>query len=204
MHLLVGLGNPGETYRNTRHNLGWDALTSLLKEHGCSVSTRRFKGEFGDGRMGQHRIFWLMPHTYMNLSGEAVGPAARFYKIEPGRVVVLHDDMDLALGRVRIKLGGGNAGHNGLKSIQGWLGTPDFVRIRLGIGRPPGSMDPARFVLQPFTADERREVETMLAGLSKAMPTVLEGNLPEAMNRFTVATQPPREVKPLPQSNGTP
>lgn len=189
MHLLVGLGNPGEQYRHTRHNLGWDALASLLRQHHCSVATRRFKGEFGDGRIGEHRILWLMPLTYMNLSGEAVGPAARFYKIEPERVVVLHDDMDLPLGRVRIKIGGGNAGHNGLKSIQNWLGTADFVRIRLGIGRPPGAMDPARFVLQPFTADETKVVEATLAGVEKAMPLVLEGDLPGAMNRFTVATQ---------------
>ncbi|MBF0369276.1 MAG: aminoacyl-tRNA hydrolase [Magnetococcales bacterium] len=184
MNLLVGLGNPGERYRGTRHNLGWDVLQEVTRAYGLSAGSNRFQGLFGSGRVGDHRVYWLFPETYMNLAGQAVGEAARYFKIEPDQVVVFHDDLDLACGVVRMKVGGGNGGHNGLKSIQQHLGTPAFVRIRLGIGRPPPVMDPAQFVLSHWTQEEQTLLTPPLTDLPKAMPHVLAGNLPGAMNQL--------------------
>ncbi|MBF0178061.1 MAG: aminoacyl-tRNA hydrolase [Magnetococcales bacterium] len=184
MHLLVGLGNPGERYRATRHNLGWDAVLRLVEHFALSRDGSRFRGRWGGGQVGDARLFWLLPETFMNLSGEVVGEAVRFYKILPEEVVVFHDDMDLPLGKVRMKVGGGNAGHNGLKSIQQHLGTPAFVRVRLGVGRPAAGMDPVRFVLESFTRDEREVVDTLLAALPASLSHILQGDLPGAMNRL--------------------
>ncbi|MBF0447775.1 MAG: aminoacyl-tRNA hydrolase [Magnetococcales bacterium] len=184
MHLLVGLGNPGERYRGTRHNLGWEAMALLARVFGFSSGVFRFKGQFGDGRIGAKKVLWLCPDTYMNLSGESVGAAVQFFKLEPEQVIVFHDDLDLIPGRVRIKIGGGNGGHNGLKSIQQLIGSADFIRVRLGIGRPPGHMDTAKFVLAPFNQDERDLILPRLEGLPNALPALLEGDLPGAMNRL--------------------
>ncbi|WP_085442354.1 aminoacyl-tRNA hydrolase [Magnetofaba australis] len=192
--LLVGLGNPGAQYANTRHNLGWDAVQAMARDHHLSGPSQRFKGLFGDGSISGERVYWLLPETYMNLSGESVGEAARFYKIEPEQVIVFHDDMDLPLGKVKMKVGGGNGGHNGLKSIQQHLGTADFTRIRLGIGRPPERWDPKRFVLAPFTSDERKISEPLLEALSfDALPPLLAGDLPGAMNRLSLKLNPKPE-----------
>ncbi|MBF0424233.1 MAG: aminoacyl-tRNA hydrolase [Magnetococcales bacterium] len=184
MRLLVGLGNPGERYRATRHNLGWDAVLHLARCFDLRSDGNRFRGLFGGGQVAGERLFWLLPETYMNLSGEAVGEAARFYKLLPEEVVVFHDDMDLPLGKVRMKVGGGNAGHNGLRSVQQILGTPSFVRIRLGVGRPAAGMDPVRFVLEAFTTEERKVVDGLLDALPGALPAILRGDLPGAMNRL--------------------
>ncbi|MBF0135954.1 MAG: aminoacyl-tRNA hydrolase [Magnetococcus sp. DMHC-1] len=185
MRLLVGLGNPGDRYRATRHNLGWDAVLHCVRHFGWSQDGSRFRGRWGGGQVDAERLFWLLPETFMNLSGESVGEAVRFYKLPPEVVIVFHDDMDLPLGKVRMKAGGGNAGHNGLKSIQQHLGTPAFVRIRLGVGRPAAGMDPVRFVLEPFTQNERDMVDALLATLPTALPFILQGDLPGAMNRLT-------------------
>ncbi|MEO5377571.1 MAG: aminoacyl-tRNA hydrolase [Magnetococcus sp. DMHC-6] len=183
--LLVGLGNPGERYRHTRHNLGWDALWEILRTVGIGGETKRFQGFFMEGRLESHRLLALFPLTYMNLSGESVAAAVHYYKLSPGQVIVFHDDLDLALGRVRMKVGGGNAGHNGLKSIQQQLGSADFVRVRLGIGRPPASMDAARFVLAPFVSSERDIVVPILEELPRILPLILQGELVKAMNHLS-------------------
>lgn len=180
--LLVGLGNPGEKYRNTRHNLGWDALHHIVNAYHLHAAGRRFEGRFGDGRVETCRVWWLFPETYMNLAGRSVGAAARFYKLDPTQVVVFHDDLDLGPGRVRMKCGGGHGGHNGLKSIQQALGSANFVRVRLGIGRPPQGVDPAHFVLAPFNTTEQNQVAEPLERLPKALPRILRGDLPGAMN----------------------
>lgn len=184
MHLLVGLGNPGENYRHTRHNLGWDALERLAVRYRFPPGGRRFQGRFGEGRVAGQRVLWQLPETYMNLSGQAVGEVVRYYKLDPLQVVVFHDDLDLALGRVRIKRGGGNAGHNGLRSIQQHLGTANFVRVRLGIGRPEAGQEVSQFVLTRFTPEERRLVEPLLEGLPEVVPLLLEDDLVAAMNRL--------------------
>ncbi len=182
--LLVGLGNPGEKYRDTRHNLGWDALQRIVDAHHLRSTGRRFEGRFGDGRIETVRVWWLLPETYMNLAGQSVGAAVRFFKWTPGQVIVFHDDLDLEPGRVRIKQGGGHGGHNGLKSIQQALGSADFVRVRLGIGRPPPGMDPAHYVLAPFNTAERTLLSPILDRLPRAVWPLLNGDLAGAMNGF--------------------
>lgn len=186
--LLVGLGNPGDRYHRTRHNLGWQALERIVDACALHAAGYRFEGRFGDGRVttgrGGHRVWWLMPETYMNLSGRSVGAAARFFKLQPEQIVVLHDDLDLEVGRIKIKRGGGNGGHNGLNSIQQVLGSANFTRVRLGIGRPPDGFPPARFVLAPFSALEQARVALTLERLPQAVPGILEGAFSVAMNHL--------------------
>ena len=211
MKLLVGLGNPGPRYANTRHNLGYDALERLVRDYGLasggvafSVAAElagpgggrsRFKGLTGDGRVGGERVFWLFPDTYMNLSGESVGAVSRFRKLEPEDVIVFHDDLDLPLGKIKMKRGGGNAGHNGLKSIQQHLGTPNFVRIRLGIGRPATREPTEKFVLNPFTQPEREAVEPGLEALSRVFQKVLKDDFAGALNDMARLLNPPPPKK---------
>jgi PTH1 family peptidyl-tRNA hydrolase len=182
MALLVGLGNPGEKYQDTRHNLGWMAVERVAQDLSLAASGRRFEGRFGEGRYQGVRLWWLLPETYMNLSGNAVAAAVRFYKLTPAQVIVFHDDLDLEAGRIRIKQGGGHGGHNGLRSIQQMLGSPDFVRVRLGIGRPATGVDPAHFVLSPFSTAERTALTSVLERLPLAVSFIFKGDLPGAMN----------------------
>lgn len=184
MKLLVGLGNPGEKYRQTRHNLGWLALDHCIRAFGLQSVGDRFQGRFGDGRIGSNRVYFLYPETYMNRAGSSVASAARFFKLQPDQIVVFHDDLDLDVGRIRMKCGGGNGGHNGLKSIQELVGSAAFVRIRLGIGRPPPRMDVANFVLAPFSSEEHTLIDPLLDRLSQVLPSILDGDLPDAMNRL--------------------
>ncbi|MBF0438679.1 MAG: aminoacyl-tRNA hydrolase [Magnetococcales bacterium] len=185
MKLLVGLGNPGEQYARTRHNLGRDLLAEVVQRFGLPKGSKRFQGLFGDGRIDGERVFWLVPETYMNLSGESVGAAVRFFRLDPGQVIVFHDDVDLACGKVRMKSGGGNGGHNGLKSIQQILGSPDFIRVRLGVGRPPPGVDTARYVLSGFTPEEQVERDRLLLTIPLVVPLLLGDDLNGAMNRLT-------------------
>ena len=196
IHLLVGLGNPGAKYRDTRHNLGWQTVLRLVDAYQLHVVGRRFEGRFGDGKIENRRVYWLLPETYMNLAGQSVGAAVRFFKLTPGQVVVFHDDLDLEPGRVRIKRGGGHGGHNGLKSIQQMLGSADFVRVRLGIGRPPPAMDPAHFVLAPFNSTERSRLAAPLERMPLALRHILQEDLAGAMNRL----YNPPIVTPLPST----
>ncbi|MBF0463305.1 MAG: aminoacyl-tRNA hydrolase, partial [Magnetococcales bacterium] len=196
VRLLVGLGNPGEKYRDTRHNLGWEALLRIVDAYQLRATGRRFDGRFGDGPIATTRVWWLLPETYMNLAGQSVGAAVRFFKWTPGQVVVFHDDLDLEPGRVRIKCGGGHGGHNGLKSIQQSLGSADFVRVRLGIGRPPSGMDPAHFVLAPFNAAERTRIVPTLDRLPAALLRILAGDLAGAMNSLYNPPVTPGGVNP--------
>ncbi|MBF0614153.1 MAG: aminoacyl-tRNA hydrolase [Magnetococcales bacterium] len=184
MKLLVGLGNPGTPYQHSRHNLGQDLLEAVIRQFNLSAGGKRFHGQCGDGRIDGERIVWLIPETYMNLSGEAVGAAARYFRIPVEEIIVLHDDVDLACGKVRMKIGGGNGGHNGLKSIQQILGSPNFIRIRLGVGRPPAGMDTARFVLAGFTPEEQSYRLGLLEHLPQVMPMIVRNDLNGAMNRF--------------------
>ncbi|MEO5344801.1 MAG: aminoacyl-tRNA hydrolase [Magnetococcus sp. YQC-9] len=190
MKLLVGLGNPGATYARTRHNLGWDLLLEMVRHFNLPAGSKRFSGLFGDGRVEGERLFWLIPETYMNLSGEAVGAVVRFYRLAPEEVIVLHDDVDLACGKVRMKIGGGNGGHNGLKSIQQHLNSPDFMRIRLGVGRPPAGVDTANFVLAGFTPSEQPLRDHLLNHLPPILPLIVRGDLSGAMNRFNLSQLP--------------
>ena len=153
--LVVGLGNPGREYAGNRHNVGWLVVEELARRHGASWKGK-FSGQLAELRLDGHRIALLKPETFMNESGRSVGAAARFFKLEPDAILVVHDEMDLELGRLQARSGGGLAGHNGLRSIAAHLKTPDFLRLRVGVGRP-GRDDPrkgADYVLSNFTAEE--------------------------------------------------
>ncbi len=194
--MLVGLGNPGAQYVTSRHNVGFMATDTL-----CSASAGlnwrnvpRLQGEVAKGRIDVQEVVLLKPQTYMNLSGQSVGAAARFYRISTERIVVLHDDIDLDLGRLKMKYGGGDGGHKGIRSIAQHLGSPDFYRIRLGIGRPKHG-EVVDFVLQGFHPDERDEVDQQIDRASQAARVLMEKGLRAAMNRFNGSKEVSKEVK---------
>ena len=183
MRLLVGLGNPGPRYERTRHNVGFRIAEEAARKLGLALDQTRWNAVLGTGRVRGEQIAIVLPQTFMNLSGESVGHAARFWKIDPGKVVVAHDDLDLTLSRVQVKVGGGGGGHNGLKSLRQHLGA-DFVRVRFGVGRPPQGWDPADFVLAKFSPEEESALaELVPAAADAAVVALLEGAA-VAMNRY--------------------
>lgn len=163
--LVVGLRNPGPKYEGTRHNLGYEALSLALTRSDLSWgrAPSRLRAMSTQSKTGDDRVIYLAPTTFMNESGMAVRATADYYSIPPGQLLVIHDDIDLPFGRFRVQVGGGSGGHNGIRSIETALGTKDFTRLKLGVGRPPGSMDPADYVLRPFHKSEMPEVEIMLS-----------------------------------------
>jgi PTH1 family peptidyl-tRNA hydrolase len=187
--LLVGLGNPGETYARTRHNLGFmvaDLLAARLAPPGIRPifkAHKRSGAEVVTGRLAGHAVVLAKPRCYMNESGRQVGPLAKFYSVPPADIIVIHDELDLEFGRIRLKVGGGEGGHNGLRSVAAALGTKDFQRVRIGIGRPPGRKDPAAFVLESFTAAERTQVPTICEQAADAAELLVELGLEPAQNR---------------------
>jgi len=175
MRLIVGLGNPGGKYARNRHNIGFMALGAIARRHGVAAPRSRFKGELAEGTIAGQRRFLLWPQTFMNASGEAVLAAMSFYKIVPADIVVLHDELDLRPGKVRVKRGGGAAGHNGLRSIDALVGQ-DYWRIRLGIGHPGNKELVLPYVLRDFPQDEMRGwVEPMLDAVAESVPLLLDG-----------------------------
>lgn len=181
--LVVGLGNPGPQYAKTRHNLGFMVADLLAARMGASFKVHKRSGaEVTTGRLGGRPVVLAKPRTYMNESGRHVGPLAKFYSVAPADVIVIHDELDIDFGRVRLKLGGGEGGHNGVRSIANALGTRDFQRVRIGIGRPPGRRDPAAFVLEPFAATERAEVPTLCELAADATELLVQVGLEAAQN----------------------
>ena len=181
--LVAGLGNPGPRHERDRHNVGWMVVDELGRRHAASFRSK-FNGRIADVRIEDHRLALLEPETYMNDSGRSIAAAARFYKVEPADVLVVHDDVDLEFGRLQARAGGGLAGHNGLRSIAQVLGTPDFVRMRVGVGRP-GRGDPrdvADFVLSPFEVHEDRD--GIVGRAADAVEVVVAEGLEEAQRRF--------------------
>jgi peptidyl-tRNA hydrolase, PTH1 family len=182
--LVVGLGNPGENYARTRHNLGFMVADLLAARLGAKFKAHKRSGaEVVTGRLAGHPIVLAKPRCYMNESGRQVGPLAKFYSVQPADIIVLHDELDIDFGRIRLKIGGGEGGHNGLRSVASALGTKDFLRVRIGIGRPPGRKDPATFVLENFTAAERPEVPTICEQAADATELLIELGLEPAQNR---------------------
>jgi peptidyl-tRNA hydrolase, PTH1 family len=187
MLLIAGLGNPGPRYQATRHNLGFMLIDELARR--CSVPAsafrERFHGQLASARLGDEELLLLRPQTFMNESGRSVQAACTFYKIKPSELIVAHDELDLPLADVRLKKGGGDGGNRGVRSITAALG-PDYVRIRLGIGRPPPDFrgDPADFVLQAFASTEQASVEQMLTRGAEAVSLVTSLGLEKAMNRI--------------------
>jgi PTH1 family peptidyl-tRNA hydrolase len=179
MRLIVGLGNPGSRHARNRHNIGFMAAEAIARRHGFAAFRNRFKGELAEGVIAGERRLLLLPQTFMNLSGEAVLAAVSFYRIAPSEIVVIHDELDLRPGKVRVKLGGGNAGHNGLRSIDAMIG-PDFWRIRIGIGHPGVKELVHPYVLQNFSADEARAWVAPLVDAVAETIAVLLGGAPDA------------------------
>src|SRR6266851_1247572 len=175
MRLIVGLGNPGRSYARNRHNIGFMAAVTIARRHGFSPFRSRFKGELAEGVLAGQRRLLLCPQTFMNDSGESVLAAMSFYKILPGDIVVIHDEIDLRPGKVRVKRGGGSAGHNGPRSIYAMIG-PDYWRIRIGVGHPGIKELVQPYVLQNFTADEARLwVVPLLDAVAETIPLLLDG-----------------------------
>jgi peptidyl-tRNA hydrolase, PTH1 family len=184
VHLVVGLGNPGKKYTGNRHNVGFLAVEELRRRETLPDFKEKFSGVWTKGEVGGKPVALLEPMTFMNLSGGSVQPAAAFLKAEPADIIVLHDELDLPFGDVRLKVGGGHAGHNGLRSIIERLGSPDFVRVRVGIGRPPPGFrgEVADYVLQDFDSAERAELSGVLARAVDAALRVIGVGIAPAMN----------------------
>src|SRR6478736_8404130 len=181
--LLVGLGNPGPRYATTRHNLGFLVADILSDRIGSGFKVHKKSGaEVATGRIGGRSVVLAKPRCYMNESGRQVGPLAKFYSVAPADVVVIHDELDIDFGRIRLKLGGGEGGHNGVRSVAAALGTKDFQRVRIGIGRPPGRKDPAAFVLENFNATERAEVPAVCEQAADATELLIAQGLEPAQN----------------------
>jgi PTH1 family peptidyl-tRNA hydrolase len=182
--LVVGLGNPGPEHASTRHNVGWLLLDELVRQSGTTDFKKRFLGDLAKGSLGGRECMFLRPGTFMNESGRSVQPAAAFFRVGPRDIIVLHDELDLPFGDVRVKVGGGHAGHNGLRSIVQHLGTPDFVRVRMGIGRPPAGFagDVADYVLSSFGPTERACVPEMVVRGATAVLRILTEGVDRAMN----------------------
>jgi PTH1 family peptidyl-tRNA hydrolase len=195
-HLVVGLGNPGRKYEGNRHNVGFMVADELARARALPDYREKFSGLFAKG----DEVALLKPMVFMNLSGQSVQPAAAFLKVVPGEIVVVHDELDLAFGEVRVKLGGGHAGHNGLRSIIERLG-PDFVRVRVGIGRPPPGFrgEVADYVLSDFDAVERAQVGDIVARATDAVRKILTLGVQPAMNEVNAKTPPrngPKKERP--------
>ena len=190
MWLIAGLGNPGPGYAMQRHNIGFRVVDELSGRVGGRFSAAaRMRAEIAEGRLGppsadSAKLVLLKSRTFMNATGAALAKATGYYKIEPDRLIVIHDELDLDLGRIRVKHGGGDNGHNGLKSIRKSLNTGDYYRIRVGVGRPPGRQDPADFLLSNFPAGERDEVEVEISRAADAVESLINNGLDRTQSTF--------------------
>lgn len=193
MRLIVGLGNPGPTYQYTRHNVGFMAVQAIAHRHNFSDPVEKFHGLLREGRIAGQKIALFQPMTFMNRSGIPLGELTRFYKIAPEEVVVLYDELDLPLGKIRVKQGGGNNGHNGLKSIDAHFGIP-YHRVRIGISRPQGD-NVTGHVLGNFTSDEAPVVNALCDAIATYAEWLVKGDWPGFMNKVTLAMQPLQEQK---------
>ncbi|MBJ8340493.1 MULTISPECIES: aminoacyl-tRNA hydrolase [Antrihabitans] len=183
--LVVGLGNPGAQYENTRHNAGFMVADVLAARSASTFGVHKKSGtDVVEARLGDRKVVIAKPRSYMNVSGPPVAALARFFSIDPGSIVVVHDELDLDFGTVRLKLGGGEGGHNGLRSISSSLATKDYLRVRFGVGRPPGRMDPASYVLKPFSTAERKDLGVVCEEAADAVELLLQVGLEAAQNRL--------------------
>ena len=195
MHLLVGLGNPGPKYQGNRHNIGFMAVDEIVRRHGFSPWRKRFQGEVSEGQFGGEKVLVLKPMTFMNESGRSVGEAMRFYDIDPAQVIVLYDELDLEAAKVRVKFGGGAAGHNGIRSLIAHVG-PHFQRARLGIGHPGDKNLVYPHVLSDFAKADKLWLESLIAAVAENIPLLISGEDGSFQNKVHLAVNPPPE-KPL-------
>jgi PTH1 family peptidyl-tRNA hydrolase len=191
MKLIVGLGNPGTKYAGHRHNIGFMAADRIAADHGFSPWKSKHQGSLCEGRFGSDRVVLLKPETFMNNSGQSVQAAMRFYKLDPEDVIVLHDEIDLAPGKVKFKTGGGHAGHNGLRSIHNHIG-PDYARVRLGVGHPGRKELVPAYVLHDFAKSDQGWLEDVLRGLSDGVPYLAKGDAAKFSNAVALRVSPPR------------
>jgi PTH1 family peptidyl-tRNA hydrolase len=191
MKLIVGLGNPGAKYAGNRHNIGFMAVDRIAQDHGFGPWKTRFQGQAAEGRLGREKVLLLKPETYMNKSGQSVGEAMRFFKLDPDEVIVLHDELDLAPGKLRVKTGGGHAGHNGLRSLHAHIGD-SYGRVRIGIGHPGHKDLVADYVLHDFAKADQDWLDDLLRGISDGAVDLAEGDSGRFMNAVALRTAPPR------------
>ena len=190
MKVIVGLGNPGVHYQMSRHNIGFQVVDRLAHLNHILISTKRFKSLYGKGRIDSQEVVLVKPMTFMNLSGEAVKKAVHFFKAGLEDLIVVHDDMDLLLGRLRFKQKGGDGGHQGVRSIIESMGGNHFLRLKVGIGRPPKGTDPAEYVLHDFDTMEQPRLDEILSQAAEALRVMLLEGLQTAMNRYQKKRKP--------------
>jgi PTH1 family peptidyl-tRNA hydrolase len=182
--MIVGLGNPGKDYQKNRHNVGFMAIDKIASEFGIENKKAKSKAIVMEGKKDNKKVILVKPQTFMNLSGSAVASLVHFFKISPENLIVIHDDLDLPSLSIRLRPGGGAGGQKGVASIIQNLGTQQFSRIRIGIGRPPGRMDPADYVLQNFPKQDEKELPFLFDKVTKAVESILESGIEIAMNKF--------------------
>jgi len=201
--LIVGLGNPEKKYAANRHNVGFHVLDRIAAKTGVSITDRRFQGWFGKAAVGPHTLLLLKPTTFMNASGEAAAKAANFYKVPAKQVAVVYDDIDLEFPRLRLRAGGSHGGHRGVESVIAALGTRDFPRVRIGVGRPPSGVDPIAHVLSDFAPEEQPEIEKTIEQAVEAALSLVREGLDKTMTRFNsrarAAAQPSSNERREPQ-----
>lgn len=202
MLLIVGLGNPGAKYAQNRHNIGFMAVDRIAEDHGFSGWKSKFNGQINEGRLGSEKVILLKPETFMNRSGQSVGEAMRFYKLEPEDVIVFHDEIDLAPAKVRYKEGGGHAGHNGLRSVHGHIGEA-YARVRLGVGHPGHKDAVPGYVLRDFPKADQDWLDDVIRGVSDGAPHLAAGDSGKFLNAVALRVAPPRSGtgKQAPESN---
>ena len=183
MWLLAGLGNPGDKYKNNRHNIGFMVLDAIADDISAPAWKSKFSSLMAEAKIGDEKVVLLKPQTFMNESGQGIGKAAKFYKIPPSRVIIFHDELDLNAGKMRVKDGGGVAGHNGLKSARSHLGTADFKRVRLGIGHPGDKNRVSGYVLSDFGKSEQPMFERLIEACARRVDLLLSDNADDYMTR---------------------
>ncbi len=188
-YLIAGLGNPGREHRETRHNVGFMAIDRIGKAAGIHITKVQSKALVGIGQVEGCRVVLAKPQTFMNLSGQAVSALMRFYKVPLSNLMVAHDDIDLAFGTLRIRVGGGSAGQKGVASTIQQLGSPEFIRLRIGVGRPPGQMDPSAYVLERFLSSELITLDRMLDRVAAAVKVIVSEGIDRAMNLYNGPVQ---------------
>lgn len=199
MQLFVGLGNPGPKYARNRHNIGFMALDQIASDHGFPPFRGKFQGEVSEGRLGNDRVILLKPMTFMNLSGQSVGEAMRFYKLDSTDITVFHDEIDLAPGKVKLKAGGGHAGHNGLRSIHQHIG-PHYDRVRLGVGHPGHKDAVPGYVLHDFPKADEEWLDDVLRGIGDGAPKLAAGDGPGFLNAIGLRRQPAKASEGRPEA----
>ncbi len=199
MFLVVGLGNPGQAYTDNRHNIGFMAADEIVRRHGFSPWRTKFQGELSDGMVDGQKVIALKPMTYMNESGRSILAAASFYKVRPEDIIVFHDEIDLAPGKLRVKRGGGHAGHNGLRSIHAHLGA-NYARVRMGVGHPGEKDQVKNYVLRDFAKADDAWLDPMLDGCAENLCLILDGDDPSYMSKVAQCITPNRPNAPRPNA----